>query len=94
LQGNPQIAVGYTRVSTDEQKLGPEAQRSAIAAWAARETIQVSRYCDDENVSGSVDPRLRPGFNAAMAAVTELKAGVIVVARRDRLARDAYLAAL
>jgi len=27
-------AVGYVRVSTEEQVLGPEAQRAALARWA------------------------------------------------------------
>ena len=39
--GNPKRAVAYLRVSTDEQRLGPEAQRAAIAAWAVREGITV-----------------------------------------------------
>ena len=34
-------AVAYLRVSTDEQHLGPEAQRAAITAWASREGVSV-----------------------------------------------------
>ncbi|MBK8257020.1 MAG: recombinase family protein [Polyangiaceae bacterium] len=34
--GNPTMAIGYIRVSTEEQSLGCDAQRSTIEAWAAR----------------------------------------------------------
>lgn len=40
--GDPKRAVAYLRVSTDEQRLGPEAQRAAIAAWGAREGVTSS----------------------------------------------------
>ena len=34
-------AVAYLRVSTEDQALGPEAQRAAIEVWAARQGVQV-----------------------------------------------------
>ncbi len=34
---DPSLAVGYVRVSTDEQVLGPEAQREALNDWCDRE---------------------------------------------------------
>ncbi len=37
--GSPLVAVAYIRVSKDDQKLGPEAQRAAVEAWAAREGV-------------------------------------------------------
>ncbi|MFA6110988.1 MAG: recombinase family protein [Candidatus Latescibacterota bacterium] len=80
--------VAYLRVSTDEQAqsgLGLEAQLDAIRR-AAGEPAAVYR---DEGFSGG-DPK-RP---ALLDALESLKTGdVLVVAKRDRLARDSFLAA-
>ncbi len=62
--------VAYVRVSTEEQALGPEAQRDAIRRW-----------CD-------------PGLLAALEALREHHATVLLVAKRDRLARDVMVAAM
>lgn len=87
------IAVAYVRVSTDDQKLGPEAQRAAIQAWAAREGIMIAVWCADEGVSGASQISDRPGLVAALAALKTHGAGVLVAAKRDRLARDVMVAA-
>lgn len=85
-------AVAYLRVSTDEQKNGPEAQRATIEAWAAREGVQVLAWHVDEGVSGGAPLDERPALLEAMAAA---KGGVrLVVSSRDRLARDVFMAAL
>jgi DNA invertase Pin-like site-specific DNA recombinase len=90
---NPRLAVAYIRVSTDEQRLGPEAQRSAVEAWAAREGVQVAAWHVDQGVSGGSDLGDRPALVAALGELRALGAGVLVVAKRDRLARDVYVAA-
>lgn len=90
---NPLVAVGYVRVSTDEQHLGPAAQRSQIEAWAAREGITVAAWHTDAGVSGAAEIDARPGLVAALADVVRLRAGVLAVAKRDRLARDVVIAA-
>jgi site-specific DNA recombinase len=90
--GNARLAVAYIRVSTDEQRLGPEAQRAAIEAWAAREGIQVAAWRIDQGVSGGSDLGDRPGLVAALGELRALGAGLLVVAKRDRLARDVYVA--
>lgn len=81
-------AIAYLRVSTDEQAasgLGLDAQRTAIAAAAKRLALDVAQVHADEGVSGSLEPRKRPGLSAAIA---ELGAGdVLLVAKRDRVAR-------
>ena len=87
-------AVGYLRVSTDEQHLGPEAQRAAIEAWAARERVQVIAWHVDAGVSGATPLEGRPGLGAALASLREHGAGLLVVAKRDRLARDVVVAAM
>lgn len=91
--GNARLAVAYIRVSTDEQRLGPEAQRASIETWAAREGVQVAAWHVDQGVSGGSDLGDRPALVAALGELQALGAGVLVVAKRDRLARDVYVAA-
>jgi DNA invertase Pin-like site-specific DNA recombinase len=84
-------AIGYLRVSTDEQHLGPEAQRAAIESWAAREGVHVVAWHVDHGVSGAAPLDRRPGL---MAALSELQRGcLLVAAKRCRLARDVVAAA-
>ena len=89
--GNPLLAVAYLRVSTEDQKLGPEAQRAAIDAWAKAQGITVVA-CFTDAVSGGADIEDRPGLVAALAELRAAKAGVLLVAKRDRLARDTFIA--
>ncbi|MBI4872598.1 MAG: recombinase family protein, partial [Candidatus Riflebacteria bacterium] len=91
--GNPKLEVAYLRVSTDEQKLGPEAQRAAVESWADRERVTVAAWCEDCGVSGGSDLDARPGLVQAIAELRANQAGVLVIAKRDRLARDVYIAA-
>lgn len=91
--GNPLAAIGYLRVSTDDQKLGAEAQRAAIEAWAAREGVSVVAWHVDAGISGRSDIADRPALIAALAELRAVRAGVLVVAKRDRLARDVLVAA-
>lgn len=91
---SPRLAVAYLRVSTDEQHLGPDAQRAAITAWATREGVSVVAWCCDTGVSGASAIADRPELLAALAALREHGAGVLAVAKRDRLARDVMAAAM
>lgn len=86
-------AVAYLRVSTDEQHLGPDAQRAAITAWAAREGVAIVAWHVDAGVSGAAAIDARPELLAALASLATHGAGSLVVARRDRLARDVVIAA-
>lgn len=85
---NPLIAVAYLRVSTDDQKLGPQAQRAQIEAWSAHAGVTVASWHTDEDVSGASELGARPGLVAALGAIKANGAGLLVVAKRDRLARD------
>lgn len=89
--GSPLVAVAYIRVSTDEQRLGPEAQRAAIDAWAAREGVHVAAWHVDQGVCSVTPIEGRPGLCAALASLREHGAGVLVVAKRDRIARSPAL---
>jgi DNA invertase Pin-like site-specific DNA recombinase len=91
--GDPLLAVAYLRVSTEEQHLGPEAQRMAITRWAELGKVTVVSWRTDAGVSGAADVADRPSLGAALDDLVAHKAGVLVVARRDRLARDVVIAA-
>lgn len=92
--GSRKTAVAYLRVSTDEQALGPEAQRAAILVYAARSGLTVASWHEDLGVSGAADIDACPGLLRALDAIGESGAGVLLVAKRDRLARDVIKAAL
>lgn len=91
---DPTRVVAYLRVSTDEQHLGPEAQRAAVEAWAARSGVTIVAWHTDAGVSGAAPVDRRPALLAALASLRETGAGVLVVSRRDRLARDVMAAAM
>jgi DNA invertase Pin-like site-specific DNA recombinase len=79
-------AIGYRRVSTDEQELGLDAQQSAIEACCARQTFVLAATYTDQGLSGGLPIEKRPGL---LAAVNALRRGdVLIVAKRDRLGRD------
>lgn len=85
-------AVGYLRVSTDEQVvsgLGLEAQRAAIEEAATRKGWTVVEWHIEGAVSGKVQVLDRPVFPLALQALHEGRAQRVMVARLDRLGRDA-----
>lgn len=85
-------AIAYLRVSTDDQRNGIDAQRSALEAWARANGVAIVATCIDEGISGAAPLAERPGLQAAVAALRELGAGTLAVAKRDRLARDVLTA--
>jgi site-specific DNA recombinase len=91
---DPRVAVAYLRCSTDRQDLSPRVQREAIERWAASSGVTVAAWHEDPGVSGGTALEDRPGLLAALEDVRARGAGVLVVARRDRLARDVLTAAL
>ncbi len=87
-------AIAYLRVSTDGQGLGPDAQREAITRWCEGEGLELVDVLEDHGVSGGAPLDRRPGLMAAINALTEHGATALVVAKRDRLARDTLYAAM
>ena len=82
--------IAYTRVSTDEQAAsgaGLEAQRAAIAAEADRRGWTVVGWYADEGISGGKSVECRPGLAAAIEAIEDAEAAVLMVAKTDRVAR-------
>ena len=92
--GDSKVAIGYVRVSTEEQSLGPEAQRAAIEKWAQSRGVRVVAMFEDFGISGGSPAEKRPGLLAALAALRENGAGLLVAAKRDRVARDTVIAAM
>ena len=81
---DPHTAVAYLRVSTEEQHLGPDAQRAAISVWAQREGVAIVAWHTDAGMSGSADVADRPGLALALGALRAHGAGRLVVAKRDQ----------
>jgi DNA invertase Pin-like site-specific DNA recombinase len=81
-------AIGYVRVSKNEQQLSPGAQHDAITAWSVHNAIPVTAVYEDLGVSGATPATDRPGLSAALLAVAAVDADFLVVASRDRLSRD------
>jgi len=83
-------AIAYVRVSTDEQAAsgaGLEAQRASIEAEAQRRGWTIVGWHADEGISGSKGVEQRPGLAAAIEAIEDGKAAVLMVAKTDRVAR-------
>lgn len=90
--GDPKRAVGYVRVSTEDQRLGPDAQRTAIADWSARNGVFLTGFHSDLGRSGSLEIHKRPGLLAAVNALVPQGAGLLIVSNWDRLARSVGVA--
>ena len=91
--GDEGICLAYVRVSTDKQENGPEAQRVAIESWSISRSIRIAGWYEDIDVSGATPPLERPQLLAALNDLEPLRAGVLVAAKRDRLARDVVVVA-
>ena len=82
-------AVGYVRVSTEEQArrgVSLAAQRDQVKAYCRARRWQLVKVHADEGLSGrSLD---RPGLQAALADVREGRATALVVTKLDRLSRN------
>lgn len=82
-------AVGYVRVSTNEQAdsgAGMEAQRRAITLAAEAREWHLVQIFEDGGASGK--NLKRPGLLAALDALDRGEAQVLVVAKIDRLSRS------
>jgi DNA invertase Pin-like site-specific DNA recombinase len=86
----PRIAVGYVRVSTNEQKAsgaGLQAQRAAIRAECDRRGWTLAHTHQDRNgISGS--SLRRPALKEALKALSAGSAQILVTSKLDRLSRS------
>lgn len=86
-------AIGYVRVSTDgqaESGAGLAAQRAAIETFAKRHGLTITAWHEDAGISGAAAIEDRPGLMAALAGLR--RGDVLIVAKRDRIARDTLTA--
>jgi DNA invertase Pin-like site-specific DNA recombinase len=86
----PRTALGYVRVSSDDQEasgLGLEAQRSAIEAEVERRGWSLAGIVSDVT-SGSTAPEDRTGLRDALDDLQHGRAHVLVASRVDRLSRS------
>lgn len=82
-------AVGYCRVSTDQQGdsgAGLEAQESAIRTECARQGLELAEVYVD--VASGKSTKRRPRLAAALTELAAGHAEVLVVAKLDRLSRS------
>lgn len=85
----------YVRVSTGKQAdsgLGAEAQEHACRQWASANDYTVQFVFRDDGLSGSLSVADRPGLLDAIGCLNN--GDVLLVAKRDRLARDVIVSAL
>lgn len=80
-------AVAYARVSTAEQANGCDAQLAEIRRWADANGVELAAVYIDRGVSGATPAAERPALPLALADATARRCP-LVVAKRDRLARD------
>ena len=83
-------AIGYVRVSTDEQAssgLGLESQRRVIEAEASSHGWDLAEVVGDEGLSAK-SIGSRPGLSGCLALLEAGQASVLVVHKLDRLARS------
>jgi DNA invertase Pin-like site-specific DNA recombinase len=88
-------AIGYRRVSTSEQAesgLGLLGQQTQIEQAAGRLGLTLGPTFTDAGFSGSLGIEHRRGLADALNALQ--RGDVLLVAKRDRIARDAFLAVL
>jgi site-specific DNA recombinase len=85
-------AVGYVRVSTDDQSTeghSIEAQKERIKAYCKAKNIELVATYEDLGVSGTSDPNNREGMAAALSSIQKGLADTLIVVKNDRVARRA-----
>jgi len=83
--------IGYCRTSKDSQGLSPAAQETSIRSWCRAAGCEPAAVFVDVGVSSVSAIEERPGLAAALSALR--KGDALLVAKRDRIARDPIIAA-
>jgi len=86
--------VAYIRASSQQQLLTPDVQRASITEFCTREGYVVAEWFTDLGVSGDDPIDKRSAFADALNALQRDGVVALVVAKRDRLARDVFVAAM
>ena len=88
-------AIGYVRVSSKQQRDEGSSltdQRDEIIRHCVISNLELIDIYEDGGISGGKDESGRPGLAAALNAVRDERASVLVVKHVDRLSRDSDLA--
>ena len=83
-------AVGYIRVSTEEQSregISLEMQAAKIRAYAELNDLELVDTVEDAGISGK-SIKARPGIQAVLKMVEARKIDAVIVYKLDRLARN------
>lgn len=86
---NKKSAVGYVRVSTEDQRNSPEAQKDAIKGYCKLRGFTLKDLIIDHGVSAGHPLVERPGGKQLLEAVEQGKAEAVIAYKLDRLFRDA-----
>lgn len=90
--GEAMKAIGYIRVSTEEQAhkgLSLEAQKERIASYCKLQGLKLTGLFADEGISGSMPLSERPGGKKLLEMLCLNDAPHVVALKLDRLFRDA-----
>lgn len=82
----PLAVIGYVRVSTSKQDVGPEVQKAALEAEAARQGWHLTVY--EEHAASAKTLRNRPVLSKALDALKEGRFDALAVSKLDRLSRS------
>lgn len=82
-------AVGYVRVSTEDQKNSPEAQADAIKSYCKLRELILEKLVVDHGVSAGHPLSERPGGAQVLELVRSGKVNAVIAYKLDRLFRDA-----
>jgi len=83
-------AVGYVRVSTEEQVKGGvslDLQKAKIRAYCGLEDMELVEIISDEGISGC-SIKIRPGVQQVLQMVREKQVNAVIIYKLDRLARN------
>ncbi len=89
---NPNLAIGYCRVSTREQAdegVSLDAQRAKIEQFIKDKGLDLDSIVSDEGISGSVPIKDRSGGAKIFKAIKDKQVKLVVATKLDRLFRDA-----
>jgi site-specific DNA recombinase len=87
-----QQAIGYVRVSTEEQSkegVSLEAQQERIRAYAAMRGLELVHIYVEQGVSGKIPLRQRPEGMKLVQAISKKRAKHVLTLKLDRLFRSA-----
>lgn len=88
-QPSAKRAVGYVRVSTEDQKNSPEAQTDAIQSYCKLRELDLFKVVTDFGVSAGHPLSERPGGAEVLALVQAETVNAVIAYKLDRLFRDA-----